>query len=173
MIARRPCAVGTKGGRRRRLRASSPEGPAGMAGSDIDDQRLRRRERLTLSRDFQAVFRGRRSTAGRRIVLYALANQLGYNRLGLVVGRRLGRAVVRNRFKRLVREAFRRSKPDQPVGWDWLVLPRLPKQSEKQPPDESPPTWTRSEIQDELLELMHRAAGRGRSHGRGKPTDRS
>jgi ribonuclease P protein component len=142
-----------------------------MAESNSDDQRLRRRERLTLDREFQAAFRGRRSTAGRRIVLYARANQLGYNRLGLVVGRKLGRAFQRNRFKRLVREAFRRSKPDQPVGWDWLVLPRLPKKGDAQLPGASPQTWTMSEIQDELLELMHRAAGRGRSHGRGKSAD--
>lgn len=42
-------------------------------------------------------------------------------RLGLVVGRRLGKAVRRNRIKRLLREFFRRHKRQLPA-WDLIIM---------------------------------------------------
>ncbi len=45
-------------------------------------------------------------------------------RLGMVVSKRYGGAVARNRFKRLVRAALREVAPQCEAGWDILVLPR-------------------------------------------------
>lgn len=45
-------------------------------------------------------------------------------RLGVTVSRRVGGAVVRNRVKRLVREAYRRQKADFPVGTELVVVAR-------------------------------------------------
>ncbi len=45
-------------------------------------------------------------------------------RLGVVVGRRYGTAVRRNRFKRLVREAFRQGQRQWPAGYDIVVRPK-------------------------------------------------
>jgi len=128
-----------------------------MAGEKQPDERFQKGERLTLAREFDQVFAARRSAAGRFLVVYAVRNDLGYNRLGLVVGRRTGSAPVRNRFKRLVREAFRLSKSDQPLGWNWVVLPRLPKK-DKKAPDAAAPDWTLQEIQAELLQIARRLA---------------
>ena len=41
------------------------------------------------------------------MLVYAAANGLAHSRLGLSVSSRLGNAVVRNRWKRVIREAFR------------------------------------------------------------------
>lgn len=43
------------------------------------------------------------------LIVHVLANELGHSRLGLTVPRKVGTAVVRNRVKRRLREAFRRS----------------------------------------------------------------
>lgn len=45
------------------------------------------------------------------------------SRIGIVVSKRFGPAVRRNRFKRIVREAFRRARPDLPRGVDVVCLP--------------------------------------------------
>lgn len=45
-------------------------------------------------------------------------------RLGIIVSKKFGSAVERNRFKRLVRAAIRTLGPELTPGWDILVLPR-------------------------------------------------
>jgi ribonuclease P protein component len=48
----------------------------------------------------------------------------GPSRLGLTVGRVVGTAPVRNRWKRLIREAFRLSRDQLPMALDLVVRPR-------------------------------------------------
>lgn len=63
--------------------------------------------RLTHDREFEAVYRrGLRSRSG-PVQVAALPNGLGRHRLGLSIPKRVGSAPVRNRLKRLLREAFR------------------------------------------------------------------
>jgi ribonuclease P protein component len=82
------------------------------------------RLRLTRARQFDAVFAsGRRRAAGPLLVL-ARPNRLSHCRLGLSVSRRAGGAVVRNRIKRLLREAFRTLQHDLPGGYDLVISVR-------------------------------------------------
>jgi ribonuclease P protein component len=71
------------------------------------DYRFPKRVRLLRASDFERVFAARSSSADARITMYGATNDLGYPRLGLTVSRRVGNAVVRSRWKRLLREAFR------------------------------------------------------------------
>lgn len=58
------------------------------------------------------------------IVVCGCENGLDRPRLGLSVSRKVGSAVVRNRWKRLLREAFRLEKEHLPKGVDLVVIPR-------------------------------------------------
>lgn len=71
--------------------------------------------------EFLRVFREGKRYAGSGISIYYLANTLGRSRVGLDVGRKAGKAVVRNRYKRLLREVFRRNRFRLALDWDIVI----------------------------------------------------
>ncbi len=56
--------------------------------------------------------------------MYGFHNNLGHSRMGLVFSRKMGNAVRRNRWKRLLREAYRLRRLQLPEGMDMVVIPR-------------------------------------------------
>ena len=68
---------------------------------------FRERHRLTHAREFEAVYQAKCRKQRGAIMVFTMPNGLAWPRLGLSVSSRAGGAVVRNRFKRLIREAFR------------------------------------------------------------------
>ena len=89
-----------------------------------DSTNFEKFRRLRASGDFQRVFRRRRSVADDLIIIYGRKNGRTYSRLGLSVSRKIGGAVIRNRWKRLIRESFRQLHSQLPVGLDLVVIPR-------------------------------------------------
>ncbi len=88
---------------------------------------MKRRNRLSRSRDFDAVFRKGRSVSTRYLVLYAFPREDdadGEARLGLAVSRQLGGAVERNRLKRRLRAAYDELEPSLPAGDDYVLIAR-------------------------------------------------
>ena len=88
------------------------------------DNRFPKSFRLRSTDQFQSVFAARCSVADDTLILFATANKLPHCRLGLSVSKKVGNAVVRNRWKRLIREAFRTSHAKLPAGLDIVVLPQ-------------------------------------------------
>jgi len=86
---------------------------------------VHRRNRLSRSRDFDAVYRRGRSVSTRFLVLYWFGrDDEGEPRLGLAVPRAVGTAVTRNRIKRQLREAWRTRLDRVPSGADYVLVAR-------------------------------------------------
>jgi ribonuclease P protein component len=90
----------------------------------MPDYRFPKSRRLLKSAEFDRVFARRRSQSDRVLIVYACENNDEPPRLGLVVSRKVGGAVVRNRWKRCLREAFRLAQHELPRGLDLVVMPR-------------------------------------------------
>jgi ribonuclease P protein component len=90
----------------------------------MSDQRFLPKYRLRCPADFRRAYERRCSAADDLIVVFAHANGLPQTRLGLSVSRRVGNAVVRNRWKRVTREVFRLTSGQLPGGIDLIVIPR-------------------------------------------------
>ena len=58
------------------------------------------------------------------LVLYARKNRLSENRVGVTVSKKLGKAVVRNRVRRRLREVYRLNEAQFQPGWDIVVVAR-------------------------------------------------
>ena len=106
------------------------------------------RFRLKRPAEFKRVFDERRSASDERIVVYIADNGLEHPRLGLSVSRKVGGAVQRNRWKRLLREAFRHNVAQLPTGIDLVIVPRADYQPEL------------AALQKSLVELARRAGKR-------------
>jgi len=85
---------------------------------------MNRRHRLSRSEEFQRVRRQGRQWSHPLLVLLAVRNDLDCTRFGFLVSKRIGKAVVRNRVRRLLREAARARIGRIAVGWDLVLIAR-------------------------------------------------
>ena len=88
---------------------------------------MERRQRLSRSRDFDAVYRQGRSVSTRSVTLHWFAREDdadGPPRLGLAVPRAVGTAVTRNRVKRQLRAVWSELGDAVPAGRDYVLVAR-------------------------------------------------
>jgi ribonuclease P protein component len=114
---------------------------------------MQRRNRLSRSRDFDAVYRHGRSVSTRFLTLYWFERDeaVGAPRLGFAVPKAVGNAVARNRIKRQLREIVRGKLEDVPVTNDYVLVVRqgLPEAAEANGHD-----W----LQQRVAEVLGKAA---------------
>ncbi len=80
--------------------------------------------RIRKTAEFRVVYGRKARASDHCLLIYACENGLDHPRLGLSVSRKVGNAVVRNRWKRLIREAFRLNLARLPQGIDLVVIPK-------------------------------------------------
>jgi ribonuclease P protein component len=85
---------------------------------------LRAEKYLTRKAQYALVYDEGASWSDRIMVLRVVPNGLNISRYGFTVSRRVGKAVVRNRVKRLLREILRHT--PLKVGWDMVFIARIP-----------------------------------------------
>ena len=77
---------------------------------------------LRKSKQYSLVYRKGRSWANSQLAMKILPNDLNLTRFGISTSRRVGKAVVRNRIKRLLREILRSQQVKE--GWDIVIIAR-------------------------------------------------
>jgi len=83
-----------------------------------------RTSRLRLKKEFEAVFDAGRKTVTRDLVAWHLPGADKDKKLGLMVSKKIGGAVQRNRLKRLLREAFRLTVTELKEGTRLIIYPK-------------------------------------------------
>ncbi len=82
-------------------------------------------EKLKLNKEFRRAYGRGRSFVHPGVVTYIVKNRLGYIRVGITTGKKLGNAVNRNRARRVITAAFRECLPHIGGGYDIVFVARV------------------------------------------------
>lgn len=88
------------------------------------DESFPKKHRIKLKRDFLRLRTVGKSVSNGYLVLVYTGNDFDYCRIATIVKKSFGKAYLRNRFRRFVREVFRKNKRHIEEGYDLLVIPR-------------------------------------------------
>jgi ribonuclease P protein component len=133
-------------------------------GTVPDDRKvygLPRSARVLLRKDFSRIYSRGLRAGGEHIIVVALRRRDHGHRVGLSVSKIHGCAVVRNKVKRILREAFRLERPTLPGKYDIVLIPR-------QRPGKYDLQVVRAELR-RLVQRVHSGKGRPRRAKKGSP----
>ena len=83
-----------------------------------------REARLVRRGDFDTVYRAGNRRSSSHFTVFFRTNDLPETRFGFSIKKALGKAVVRNRIRRRIREIVRRHRQEIPAGWDIVIHPK-------------------------------------------------
>lgn len=83
---------------------------------------------LKSNKDFRTLYYRGKAQVHPALVTYVRKNRLGSPRAGITTSKKLGNAVLRNRCRRVIREAYRTLLPkiqsESQCGWDFVFVAR-------------------------------------------------
>ena len=85
---------------------------------------MKNSQSLKKNADFQNVYKSGKSFANKYLVMYVKENDLGINRIGISVSKKVGNSVVRHRVKRLILESYRLHEDMFISGLDMVIIAR-------------------------------------------------
>ena len=115
--------------------------------SDTRGYGLPRSSRVLGHREFRRIYARGLRAGGKHLVIVAYQRRGSGHRLGLSVSKANGCAVIRNKIKRIFREAFRLERPTLPGDYDIILIPR-----------QRPGKYRLDEVRTELRTLVDRVA---------------
>ena len=117
-----------------------------------------KKQRLRNNDQFKGILDHKCCASNDLFKIYVAGNQCQYPRFGVSAPKGCGNAVVRNRLKRLAREAFRASQHDIAAGYDYLLI-FTPKLSKKEKPaaKSSALKMTFAQVTESFLRLSDQA----------------
>lgn len=79
---------------------------------------------INSNKDFVKTYKKGKFTANRMIAVYFIPNRSPYNRIGITTSKKIGNAVQRNRARRIIRAAYRKTEKLFPIGYDIIFVAR-------------------------------------------------
>ena len=79
---------------------------------------------ITSNRDYQRIYRRGRSYVSPVLVTYAIKTKNNNLRIGITTSKKVGKAVQRNRCRRVIRAAFAQLQADQSASYDIIFVAR-------------------------------------------------
>lgn len=86
---------------------------------------LNKKYRISNKKDYNFIYKNGKKIQSRYIIVFMTANNLDYNRFGIVTSKKVGNAVLRNQSKRRLRSIVQLHLPDLKKGFDLVIVARF------------------------------------------------
>ena len=76
------------------------------------------------NREFSYMYRRGNFLSSDCLIIYYRKNRFPFNRLGITVSKKVGKAVIRNRVRRRIKESYRELEGSLPAAYDFVIVAR-------------------------------------------------